>query len=239
MSNPEIQTYRHIPDFLDRPAEDLLNNELKFHPRKQKAIAKAAPRIIGEIRSPQSDIEMMRDLEGPFVFAPNHEDFLDIVINGTHAYDIGHGGLSFMAKSELMNDSNKTIAWFLHHHRAIPIDRSNAGAWIDKVNEIMVHILVEEGLSVVVYPSGSRNKSIEDSKKGALHIAAQAGVEIVPVGIGGSKGALKRLQKGKRSTFGLSYAEPRAVEDPDSALELHSLVQNIKRQMYHAERLIR
>ena len=112
--------------------------------------------------------------EGPFILAGNHKhkyDFIS-VISGTKRI------VHFLAKKELRDKHG----WLFGKLGIISVDRStkNKEAIIDAVN------VLKNGEVVAIFPEGTFNKTeyvIMPFKYGAVKIASEAGVPIVPIAI--------------------------------------------------------
>ena len=131
--------------------------------------------------------------EGPFILAGNHKhnyDFIS-VISGTKRI------VHFLAKKELMDKHG----WLFKKLGIIPVDRStkNKEAITDAVN------MLKNGEVVSIFPEGTFNKTeyvIMPFKYGAVKIASESGVPIVPFAI---IGEYKRFRKGLKIVFGKPY----------------------------------
>ena len=129
---------------------------------------------------------------GPFVLAANHVSALDSVILDALLPRYPY----FMAKSELFE--HPLTAWFLRQAGAFPVDRKGGDEW---AIHHALHIL-ERGQVLGIYPEGtrSRNKGSDGprlgrAKTGAVRIALQQGVPIVPVAISGTDAFGKLLTR--------------------------------------------
>lgn len=113
--------------------------------------------------------------EGPFVFTPNHRNFLDILL----MYFVARGPFHFMAKAELARIPLFRILFSKTH---IPFNRSNASdsslAFRRGLSEL------RNDISLVVFPEATQNPR-EDCllpfKDGAFKLAEEAGVPVVGV----------------------------------------------------------
>ena len=114
----------------------------------------------------------------PAVFIGNHQTELDVLMLGC----IFPKYCSVTAKKSLK--SVPFLGWFMSLSGSVFIDRSNSNdaraAMAGAANEITT-----EKQSVYMFPEGTRSYSKEPTllpfKKGAFHLAVQAGVPIVPV----------------------------------------------------------
>ncbi|KAG0647575.1 putative 1-acyl-sn-glycerol-3-phosphate acyltransferase [Hyphodiscus hymeniophilus] len=114
----------------------------------------------------------------PAVFIGNHQTELDVLMLGC----IFPKYCSVTAKKSLK--STPLLGWFMTLSKSVFIDRSNS----NDARAAMAgaaHEITTEKQSVYMFPEGTRSYSKEPMllpfKKGAFHLAVQAGVPIVPV----------------------------------------------------------
>jgi len=114
----------------------------------------------------------------PAVFIGNHQTELDVLMLGC----IFPKYCSVTAKKSLKNVP--FLGWFMSLSGSVFIDRSNS----NDARAAMAgaaHEITSEKQSVYMFPEGTRSYSEEPRllpfKKGAFHLAVQAGVPIVPV----------------------------------------------------------
>lgn len=127
-----------------------------------------------EIIDPKRHLETVR----PAVFIGNHQTELDVLMLGCMFPKY----CSVTAKKALKNVP--FLGWFMSLSGTIFIDRKNSKdarqAMSGAANEIQ-----KRKQSVFIFPEGTRSYSKEPEllpfKKGAFHLAVQAGVPIVPV----------------------------------------------------------
>jgi len=120
--------------------------------------------------------------EGPVVFVSNHQSLFDIL--ALFAALSPHRDFVFVAKKSIF--SYPFLGWFISAAGYIPVDRSNREAAIRSLEKAGERI--REGKSVMVFAEGTRSPDgrVWPFKKGAFHVALQAGVPIVPVAIEGA-----------------------------------------------------
>nr|WP_224747038.1 lysophospholipid acyltransferase family protein [Pelovirga terrestris] len=128
--------------------------------------------------------------DGPAIYVSNHQSNFDIPLL--------YAGLPiqfrWMAKQELFNIPLFGLA--MKSSGYIPIDRSNRKEAMRSLTAAARRI--RDGVSVIIFPEGTRSAdgTLQPFKKGALLLAAKAGVPIVPMAIHGShqvqpKGSLR------------------------------------------------
>lgn len=136
--------------------------------------------LAGELGSALAGVRI--DVQGvehlaarPAVFLFNHQSQLDVLVLAK----VLRGGFTGVAKKELANTPGFGLAFRLAD--VAFVDRKNA-AEARKALEPAVEKL-REGISLVIAPEGTRSAtpSLGPFKKGAFHVAMQAGVPLVPI----------------------------------------------------------
>src|SRR2546427_533793 len=109
---------------------------------------------------------------GPFVFAPNHQSHLDILV----LLGFLPGRTRFAAKKELW--AHPVVGAVLDTLGMVPIDRDHPERAIDALDRAAA-----ERHSFVIFPEGTRSRTgqLLPFKKGAFVLAIAAGLPIVPV----------------------------------------------------------
>ncbi len=120
---------------------------------------------------------------GPFVFAPNHQSHLDILLL------LGHlpGRTRFAAKRELWR--HPVVGAVLDTLGMVPIDREHPERAVDALNRAGT-----ERDSLVIFPEGTRSRTgqLLPFKKGAFVLAIATGFPIVPVICRGTRRLMPR-----------------------------------------------
>jgi 1-acyl-sn-glycerol-3-phosphate acyltransferase len=135
-------------------------------------IAGAKLTVIGQENVPK---------DKPVVFVANHASHLDI---GCLCAALPVN-LHFIGKKELMYFP--IVGWYMFLAGHIFIDRKSRVKAASSLKQAALKI--REGKSVVMYPEGTRSETGEIGvfKKGAFHLAKEAGVQVVPVSIKGTE----------------------------------------------------
>ncbi len=112
----------------------------------------------------------------PAVFIFNHQSKADVVI----AASLVRKDIAGVGKKEIKK--MPVIGQVMELGGTVLIDRDNATSAIEAMQPL-VDVMREEGKSVVMAPEGTRTVSprLAPFKKGAFHLAMQAGVPIVPI----------------------------------------------------------
>lgn len=134
------------------------------------------------------------DPNGSYVFTGNHISNLDVpVMIATLPVSI-----RFLAKAELFRVP--ILGGGMRAIHMVETDRSAGAAVHRRINEQVARV-VDEGLSLVIYPEGTRSTDAElkPFKKGAFRIAIDNGMSVVPTTITGTERAWR---PGSKIVFG-------------------------------------
>lgn len=163
---------------------------------------------------------------GGGVVAMNHIGYLDFALAGHPFYDVGRL-VRFMAKKEVFD--HKISGPLMRGMKHIPVDRSaGAGAYAEAVRAL------RSGELVGVFPEATISRSFElkEFKSGAVRMAQEAGVPLIPTIIWGSqriwtKDHKKRLLRPKAPVT-ITVGEPIHVGPDD---DVDAVTQELKRRM--------
>ncbi|KRF20383.1 lysophospholipid acyltransferase family protein [Nocardioides sp. Soil796] len=165
--------------------------------------------------------------EGGVLLACNHIGYADFVFGGLAANPSGRK-VRFMAKREIFDHKIAGPVMRSMHH--IRVDRADG---LDSFHEAVRYL--REGEAVGIFPEAtiSRSFQIKEIKSGAVRIAAEAGVPLLPVIMWGThriitKDHPKDFSRGK--TIALAVGEPLhpTGEDPVAeAAELKAALQKL------------
>ena len=124
------------------------------------------------------------------------------------------------------------IGQLLSLHGDIAIDRSRGADSMRKVTE-KGKMWISRGVSIAMFPEGTRSKSGEIArfKQGAFALAKDAGVEILPVVMHGTRTVLKKnYLVNWRNSLTVSVLPPISVEEVKS-LEMSELIDKTRTMM--------
>lgn len=143
------------------------------------------PRVEGRSKVPA---------DGPVIFASNHLSFIDSIAIPVAAPRPVH----FLAKSSYFEGTGFSGAIkrsFFQSIGAIPVRRGAGQAALDALDQ--QRQLLEEGLTVALYPEGTRSDDgrLYKGRTGAAFLALQTGAPVVPVGIIGTDQVMPRGAK--------------------------------------------
>ncbi|MEH6551483.1 MAG: HAD-IB family hydrolase [Pseudomonadales bacterium] len=112
----------------------------------------------------------------PAVFIFNHQSKADVIIVAS----LLRQDIAGIGKQEIKK--NPVIGAVMEFAGTVFIDRSNSASAIDAMSPL-IDVMHKEGKSIVLAPEGTRTVSprLAPFKKGAFHLAIQAGVPIVPI----------------------------------------------------------
>lgn len=121
-----------------------------------------------------------------YIFMPNHASFLDILL----AFAYIPYNFRIITKKEIFRIP--LMGWALRRSRQIPMDRANPRKGLASLKQAFN--LLQEGISIVVFPEGTRTDDggIKDLKATVFILPIRSGVSVVPVRIDGTFAALKR-----------------------------------------------
>ena len=126
---------------------------------------------------------------GPVIFAPNHQSFIDGPIITTGMSDKVLSNSYFYATENHVKGSFRK--WFARNNNIILMERGNLRNSILKLAEVL-----KQGKNIVIFPEGARTKTgdMGTFKKTYAILSKELNVPIVPVCITGAYDALPRGQ---------------------------------------------
>lgn len=137
-------------------------------------------------------VDRLSELDGPAVFAANHQSHADTAVIVTSMPEPWRNRLVVGAAADYFFGNRVTSAISALFVGAIPIERTALNRrTIDKAVG-----LLRNGWSLVIYPEGGRSRDGwgQQFRPGAAFLAKQAGVPVVPVHI---RGTFDILRKGR------------------------------------------
>ena len=154
--------------------------------------------------------------QGGAILAANHVSYVDFVFDGLAAQPSGRL-VRFMAKKDAFDHKISGPLMRSYHH--ISVDRANGQQSYDDAVRY-----AREGEIVGIFPEAtiSRSFEIKELKTGAVRMAAEAGVPVIPVAVwGGHRLMTKGPKTPLRAKFGLpvtfAVGEPMLVGEADDA----------------------
>lgn len=153
--------------------------------------------------------------DGGVLLAFNHVGYLDFVLGGFAAHPSGRL-VRFMAKREVFDHPvGGPVMRSMHH---ISVDRAEGAA---SMEEALRYLQAGEAVGIFPEATISRSFEVKELKSGAVRIAAEAGVPLVPVALWGTQRLMTKdhprdFSRGK--TIGIQVGEPMhpTGDDPDA-----------------------
>ena len=187
--------------------------------------AKAAFKVLG-LKFQMSGTEHI-PRSGPALLAVNHVSYLDFIFGGLAAQP-SKRLVRFMAKKEIFDHSiGGPVMRSLHH---IEVDR---GEGLASYQEGLRHLGMGEVVGIFPEATISRSFEIKELKSGAVRMAAEAGVPLIPVIVWGTQRMMtkdhpKDFSRGK--TIAISVGEPlhpAGVDPVKETAELHTAMSDL------------
>lgn len=131
---------------------------------------------------------------GAFVLSPNHYSEIDPVVVGVFVWRLGRAP-RYLAKASLFKVP--VLGWLLKKSGQIPVQRAGVVRGSDPL--AAANKLAAEGLAVIIYPEGSLTRDPDlwpmRGKSGAVRMALEAGVPLIPMAHWGTQKVLPRYGK--------------------------------------------
>ena len=132
--------------------------------------------------------------EGAFILAPNHYSEIDPIIMGRFMWGLGRVP-RFLAKGSLFRIP--VVGRILTASGQIPVERAGLGRSDAPLKAAQQ--LVERRLAIIIYPEGTLTRDPElwpmRGKTGAVRMALESGVEIIPAAHWGTQHVMARYSK--------------------------------------------
>jgi 1-acyl-sn-glycerol-3-phosphate acyltransferase len=135
---------------------------------------------------------------GAFVLAPNHYSEIDPLVIGVAMWKVGRMP-RFLAKASLFRVPG--LGAIMRASKQVPVERNGSARSADPL--AAARQITEHGLAVIIYPEGTLTRDPDywpmRGKFGAVRMALDAGIPIIPVAHWGTQLVLPRY--GKLSLF--------------------------------------
>jgi 1-acyl-sn-glycerol-3-phosphate acyltransferase len=164
------------------------------------------------------------DPDQPYVFVANHQSYLD----AAPLFAFTGRRVGAIAKKELLKAP--ILGFAMIFVNVIAIDRSNRERAVETLK--LATDRIRAGVSFVVCPEGTRAQPGEmlPFKKGAFHMAAQAGVPIVPIALKNSDRLMGRgTGEAWPGTIEMVILPPVPTLEVKTDEELDQLVEQVQR----------
>ncbi|MEO7122044.1 MAG: lysophospholipid acyltransferase family protein [Lacisediminihabitans sp.] len=131
---------------------------------------------------------------GAFILSPNHYSEIDPVVVGVFVWRLGRAP-RYLAKASLFKVP--VLGWLLRKSGQVPVQRTGVVRGSDPL--AAANKLAHEGLAVIIYPEGSLTRDPDlwpmRGKSGAVRMALEAGVPLIPMAQWGTQAVLPRYGK--------------------------------------------
>jgi len=149
--------------------------------------------------------------EGAFVLTPNHFSEIDPLVIGIAMWKVGRMP-RYLAKASVFKVP--IIGWLLRRSGQIPVERSGSGRGADPIKA--ARAIAANGRAVVVYPEGTLTRDPNlwpmRGKSGAVRIALQENLPIIPVAHWGTQKLMpryaRRISLFPRKKIDILFGEP-------------------------------
>jgi 1-acyl-sn-glycerol-3-phosphate acyltransferase len=149
--------------------------------------------------------------QGAFILSPNHYSEIDPVVVGVFVWRAGRAP-RYLAKASLFKVP--VFGWIMSKSGQIPVQRAGSLRGHDPL--AAANKLAAEGLAVVIYPEGSLTRDPDlwpmRGKSGAVRMALEAGVPLIPMAQWGTQAVLprygKRISLFPRKTIRAKFGAP-------------------------------
>lgn len=131
---------------------------------------------------------------GAFVLAPNHYSEIDPLVVGVVMWKLGRMP-HFLAKASIF--TIPVLGWLATVSGQIPVERAGMARGSDPL--AAATRIADQGLAVVIYPEGSLTRDPNlwpmRGKTGAVRMALEAGVPVIPLSHWGTQRVMPRYGK--------------------------------------------
>ena len=162
----------------------------------------------------------------PVLFIGNHRSFFDILLTYSRCKRLN----GYVAKKEL--EKIPLISTWMRNLYCLFLDRDDIKAGLKTILQAIDY--VNRGISICIFPEGTRNKGEELSmlpfKDGAFKIATKTNCAIIPISLNNTSEIFeKHFPKIKKTHVVIEYGKPIYPDDLDKEEKKHigTYVQNI------------
>ena len=160
------------------------------------------------------------------LYVGNHRSYFDILIGYTTVPTL----LGFVAKKEM--EKIPLLSTWMRFVYCLFLDRENPKEGLKTILQAIDY--VKQGISICIFPEGTRNKGEELSmlpfKEGAFKIAAKTGCAIVPISMNNTAAIFEnQFPRIKKVNVVVEYGTPIYPKDlaPEDKKHIGAYVQNI------------
>ena len=209
----------------------------KFHPHvsdiSSLRIVQWAFRVILKITGVKTTVIGEENIpDEPVLFIGNHRSYFDILLTYSRCKRV----TGYIAKKEMTRYLTLT-SWMKRLH-CLFLDRKNPKEGLKTILQAIEDI--KEGISICVFPEGTRNRGEELSmlpfRDGALKIATKTGCAVIPISMNNTAEIFENhLPKIKKTHVVIEYGKPIYPDqlDKDTKKHIGDYVENIIRETIH------
>lgn len=209
----------------------------KFHPHASDIsslrIVQRAFRVILKITGVKTTVIGEENIpDEPVLFIGNHRSYFDILLTYSRCKRV----TGYIAKKEMTRYLTLT-SWMKRLH-CLFLDRKNPKEGLKTILQAIEDI--KEGISICVFPEGTRNRGEELSmlpfRDGALKIATKTGCAVIPISMNNTAEIFENhLPKIKKTHVVIEYGKPIYPDqlDKDTKKHIGDYVENIIRETIH------
>ena len=168
----------------------------------------------------------------PVLYVGIHRSYFDILVG----YTTVPGLMGFVAKKEM--EKIPLLSTWMRFVHCLFLDRENPKEGLKTILQAIDY--VKNGISICIFPEGTRNKGEELSllpfKEGAFKIATKTGCPIVPISMNNTAEIFENhFPKIKKTHVVLEYGTPIYPNELDKDVKKHigSYVENIVNETIH------
>ena len=168
----------------------------------------------------------------PVLYVGNHRSYFDILVG----YTTVPGLMGFVAKKEM--EKIPLLSTWMRFVHCLFLDRENPKEGLKTILQAIDY--VKNGISICIFPEGTRNKGEELSllpfKEGAFKIATKTGCPIVPISMNNTAEIFENhFPKIKKTHVVLEYGTPIYPNELDKDVKKYigSYVENIVNETIH------
>ncbi|OKZ98784.1 MAG: 1-acyl-sn-glycerol-3-phosphate acyltransferase [Clostridiales bacterium 42_27] len=193
--------------------------------------------LIGKFNPHARDISSLRIVQWgfkdePVLFIGNHRSFFDILLTYSRCRNL----TGYVAKKEM--EKIPLLSTWMRFVYCLFLDRENPKEGLKTILQAIDY--VKNGISICIFPEGTRNKGEELSllpfKEGAFKIATKTGCPIVPISMNNTAEIFENhFPKIKKTHVVLEYGTPIYPNELDKDVKKHigSYVENIVNETIH------
>lgn len=206
-----------IPVFLVEWIIGLINREKRDY--SSLRIVQWAFRVILKITGVQTTVIGEENIpDEPVLFIGNHRSFFDILLTYSRCKRL----TGYVAKKEM--ERIPLLSTWMRNLYCLFLDRGNPREGLKTILQAIEY--VKKGISICIFPEGTRNKGEElsmlDFKDGALKIAEKSGCAIVPMSMNNTAEIFENhFPRIKKTHVIIEYGQPIYPKELDKEVKKH------------------